>query len=142
MFGKKKEQDLTDQAAVQDDLQRLRALPIEQVAAEVMSRTFGPSGPAVDGEIRSDMIADGFLPPAIRKELYRLKDKPVSGRGFEEYWQLKALVREGVQVLEQKGLVLFVPSDFAPRQKYRATRLGADALKQEAVGRVIAGESI
>jgi hypothetical protein len=142
MFGKKKEQDLADQAAVQEDFQRLQALPIEQVAAEVMTRTFGPSGPAVDGEIRFDMIADGFLPASIRKELYRLKDHPVSGRGFEAYWQLKALVRVGVQVLEQKGLVLFVPSSFAPGQKYRATPLGIDALTHEAVDRVIAGESI
>jgi hypothetical protein len=142
MFGKKKDQDLADEAAVQKDFQRLRALPIEQVATEVMTRTFGPSGPAVDGEIRFDMVADGFLPASIRKEIYRLKDAPVSGRGFEAYWQLKALVREGVQVLEQEGLVLFVPSSFAPKQKYRATRLGIDALAQEAVDRVIRGESV
>jgi len=131
---------------VQKDFQRLRKLPIEQVSTEVMTRTFGPSGPAVDGEIRFDMVADGFLPTSIRKEIYRLKDAPVSGRGFEAYWQLKALVREGVQVgvqvLEQKGLVLFVPSSFPPKQKYRATRLGLDALMQEAVDRVIRGESI
>jgi hypothetical protein len=114
MFGKKKDQDLADEAAVQKDFQRLQALPVEQVAAEVMTRTFGPSGPAVDGEIRFDMVADGFLPSSIRKEIYRLKDAPVPGRGFEAYWQLKALVREGFQVLEQKGLVLFVPSSFPP----------------------------
>jgi hypothetical protein len=38
--------------------------------------------------------------------------------------------------------VLFVPSSFAPGQKYRPTRLGIDALTQEAVDRVIKGESI
>jgi hypothetical protein len=97
MFGKKEEQDLADEAAVKKDFQRLQALPIEQVAAEVMTRTFGPSGPAVDGEIRFDMVADGFLPASIPKEIYRLKDAPVSGHGFEAYWQLKALVREGVR---------------------------------------------
>jgi hypothetical protein len=142
MFGKKKDQDLADEAAVEDDFQRLQALPIEQVATEVMTRTFGPSGPAVDGEIRYDMVADGFLPDSIRKQIYRLKNHPVPGRGFEAYWQLKALVREGIQDLEQKGLVLFVPSSIAPGQMYRATRLGIDALEHGAVDRVVRGEPI
>jgi hypothetical protein len=114
-------------------------LPIEQVAAEVMTRTFGPSGPIADGEIRADAIADGFLPESIRKEIYRLKDRPVAGRGFPEYWQLKTLVREGLQILENKGLVVFEPSiNFA---KFRATHVGVEAIEQEAVARIIAGET-
>ena len=52
MFGKKKDQTLADEEAVKAELQRLQSLPIEQVAAEVMTRTFGPSGPIADGEIR------------------------------------------------------------------------------------------
>jgi hypothetical protein len=57
------------------------------------------------------------------------------------FGKLKGLVREGVHVLEREGLVLFVPSSFPPKQKYRATRLGIDALTHEAVDRVIGGES-
>jgi hypothetical protein len=142
MFGKKKEQNGADEAAVTADYERLRQLPIEQVAAEVMTRTFGPSGAAVDGEIRFDMIADGFLPPSIRKELYRMKDHPVAGRGFATYWELKSLVREGIQVLENKGLVLFQPSNSGPFQKYRVTSLGIKALDESAVDRVIQGEAL
>jgi len=42
MFGKK-EQTLADEQAVKEELQRLQSSPIEQVAAEVMTRTFAPS---------------------------------------------------------------------------------------------------
>jgi hypothetical protein len=135
MFGKKKAQTLADEAAVKAELQRLQSLPIEQVAAEAMTRTFGPDGPNVDGEIRANAIADGFLPDSIRKQIYRLKDHPVDGLGFPEYWQLKALVREGLQVLENKGLVVFEPSINFP--KFRATRAGLEAIEQNAVERVI-----
>jgi hypothetical protein len=133
MFGnkKKKEQALADEEAVKAELHRLESLPIEAVAAEVMTRTFSPSGPTVDGEIRANAIADGFLPDSIRRQIYRLKDEPVAGLGFPEYWQLKALVREGLQVLVTKGLVVFEPSDHFP--KYRATRLGVDAIEHGAV---------
>jgi hypothetical protein len=140
MFGKKKEQALADEEAVKVELHRLESLPIEAVAAEVMTRTFGPSGPTVDGEIRANAIADGFLPGSIRKEIYRLKDHPVAGRGFPEYWQLKTLVRDGLQVLENKGLVVFEPSIKFP--KYRATRAGVEAIERDAVQRVLREEPL
>jgi hypothetical protein len=105
-----------------------------------MTRTFGPSGPTVDGEIRANAIADGFLPDSIRREIYRLKDQPVAGRGFPEYWQLKTLVREGLQVLENRGLVVFEPSINFP--KYRATRVGVEAIEHDAVHRVIREEPL
>jgi hypothetical protein len=140
VFGKKKEQAQADQVTVEAEWDRLRSLPIEQVAVEVMARTFGASGPAVNGEIRANAIADGFLPVGIRKEIYRLMDHPVAGRGFEAYWELKALVREGLQVLDNSGLVVFEPSISFP--KFRATRLGTDALEQGAVERVISGETL
>jgi hypothetical protein len=139
MFGKKKEQMLADEEAVKAELRRLQSLPIEQVAAEVMTRTFGPSGPITDGEIRADAIADGFLPESIRKEIYRLKDRPVAGRGFPEYWQLKTRVREGLQVLENKGLVVFEPSIKFP--KFRATQVGVEAIEQGTVARIISGQT-
>jgi hypothetical protein len=140
VFGKKQEQAHADQVTVEAELDRLRLLPVEQVAVEVMARTFGASAPAVDGEIRANAVADGFLPDGIRKELYRLKDHPVAGHGFEAYWELKALVREGLQVLENAGLVVFEPSIKFP--KFRATRLGTEALEQSAVERVIRGGSL
>jgi hypothetical protein len=140
VFGKKKEQAQADQVTVETEFSRLRSLPIEQVAVEVMARTFGASAPAADGEIRANAIADGFLPDGIRKEIYRLKDHPVAGHGFEAYWELKALVREGLQVLENAGLVVFEPSINFP--KFRATRLGTDALEQGAVERAIRGEPL
>jgi hypothetical protein len=139
MFGKKKEQTLADEHAVKAELQRLQSLPIEQVAAGAMTRTFGPSGPVADGEIRANEIADGFLHESIRKEIYRLKDRPVDGRGFPEYWQQKTLVREGPQILEDKGRVVFEPSIMFP--KFRATHVGVEAIEQDAVARIISGET-
>ena len=135
IFGKKNAQAQADEAAVKAELQRLGSLTIEQVAVEVLTRTFGPSGPNDDGEIRANAIADGFLPDSIRKEIYRLKDAPVAGRGFPEYWQLKSLVREGVEVLQNRGLVVYVPSiKFA---KYEVTRAGLEAIEHGTVERAI-----
>ena len=44
-------------------------------------------------------------------------------------------MREGLQVLENKGLVVFEPSINFP--KFRATRAGLEAIEQNAVERVI-----
>src|SRR5262249_38325081 len=130
-----KEQALADEETVKVELHRLESLPIEAVAAEGMTRTFGPAGPTVGGEIPANAIADGVPPDSIPKGIYRLKGDPVAGRGFPEYWQLKTLVREGLQVLENKGLVVFEPSINFP--KYRATRVGVEAIEQDAVQRAL-----
>jgi hypothetical protein len=140
VFGKKKEQAVADEAAVQAELERLQSLTIEQVAAEVMTRTFVPSGP-LGGELRDNAVADAFLPDTMRREISRLKDHPLAGHENEPYWKLKPLVREALQVLEHDGLVVYEPKNRLPGY-FRATQLGTDALAQGAVERVIRGDRL
>jgi hypothetical protein len=90
------------------------------------------------------------------EEICRLKDRPVAGRGFPECWRLKTLVRggfrswrtkawwyssrpRGLQILENKGLVVFEPSIMFP--KFRATHVGVEAVEQDAVARIIRRET-
>ncbi len=80
----KKEQAAANEAAVQAELERLQSLTIEQVAAEVMTRTFVPSGP-FGGELRDNAVADAFIPDAMRREISRLKDRPLAGHENEPY---------------------------------------------------------
>lgn len=145
MFGKNKEQkkgqEQADQAAVQAELERLQAMPIEQVAAEVMTRTFVPSGP-FGGDLRANAVADCFLPDAMRRQPSRLLNHPLTGHEGGPYWQLKPLVREALQVLEQKGLIIFEPQAGGLPGNFRLTQLGTEALTQDAVGRVIGGGSL
>jgi hypothetical protein len=145
MFGNKKkeqkhEQEQADQAAVQAELERLQAMTIEQVAAEVMTRTFVPSGP-FGGELRENAIADAFLPDAMRRQPSRLL-KPRPGHEDEPYWKLKPLVREALQILEHKGLIVYEPKAGGLPGNFQATQLGTDAIAQDTVGRVIDGESL
>jgi hypothetical protein len=142
MFGKdkKREQEQADQAAVQTELERLQSMTIEQVAVEVMTRTFVPSGP-FGGELRENAIADAFIPDAMRRQPSRLL-KPRAGHEDEPYWKLKPLIREALQVLEHKSLIVYEPKAGGLPGNFRATKLGSEALAQDAVGRVIDGESL
>ena len=78
--------------APQDDLARLAALPLTDLAVEVMQKGFGPDGPADDGLPTVKMIMTAIVPDALRLD---------SGAMRELY----DLIGEGVQVLEQAALV-------------------------------------
>jgi hypothetical protein len=109
-----------------------------------MTRTFGPSElTLIDGEIRTDETADGLLPESLREQPIRRLDHAPIGYESDPYWPLQQLVREGFQVLEHSGMVVFVPArQGGSITKYRMTQLGMDALAQGAVDRVIRGESL
>jgi hypothetical protein len=137
MFGRQRRDDVAGAGAVAAEIARLRALAIEQVAAEVMTRTFGPRGPAVDGAIRVQSITDVFLPTAIRKQIHRREHRSVAHHGLEGYRELEALVRDATWLLEQHRLVVFhCPRDGAG-ETYRVTRSGIEALASDAVERAV-----
>jgi hypothetical protein len=128
LFGSKNE-DQADSAAVQAEVDRLSSLPLPQLAAEVMTKGFGPDGPADDGLPSIRMIVDAFVP-----DLGRLDD--------DAHQRMNEVVSEGVQVLEHASLVRATVWGGEGGLYYTATRLGRAALENNAVDRAIAGGSL
>jgi hypothetical protein len=125
-----------DEAEMQAELARLSALALEQLAAAVLTETFGPSGHSVDGAIWDVQLVDPFLPESVRTQNVK-RDRPSAGHEEDVYWRMVRLLREGLQVLEHAGLVLREPVGRVNSEKYRLTRLGRDALERGNVEQTI-----
>jgi hypothetical protein len=128
-FGKKTESQDTDDAASSAELARLNALALRELAAEVMSKGFGPTGPASDGLPTPSMISEVFVPNAARV------------LPTDQFQALQDIIWEGVQVLEHASLVRFAVYSSEGGKFFKLTRLGRSTLDQDAVGRVLAGGS-
>ena len=124
-----KNDDQARAAAAQAEVDRLSSLPLPQLAAEVMTRGFGPDGPAEDGLPSVSMIVDTFVPG-----LAHLDDA--------SHQRMEEVVGEGVQVLEHASLVRSTVWGGEGGLYYTATRLGRAALAGNAVNRIIAGGSL
>jgi hypothetical protein len=152
MFGKHKDSRGGWDPELAAKYDRLNALTLPQLGAAVMAQGFaveegpGAYGPDADG------IAYGFspTPPAnIRdstihgqQQAFREANDPTSDR--YKWLQLKELVAEGLQALEQASLV-HQNSQFdgvATNIGYVPTRLGREALAQGAVERILSGGSL
>ena len=125
-------QDASSQPTVsplQPELDRLGQLSLTDLAAEIMSKGYGPGGPGADGETGFQRIAQAFVP------------------GFERADQqsIAALIRvigEGVQVLEHASLVRFsFWAGTGGGPVYAVTRFGQHALAQNTVSRILTGGS-
>ena len=92
MFGGRKEQNEQFQAVVD----RLSALPLAELAVEVMTKGFGPGGPAGDGGYAALSSIAGAL-------------NPVQGSSIDSSLLIEhfKIVAEGAQLLEHAGLVRF-----------------------------------
>jgi hypothetical protein len=130
-----------EEIAMQSELARLSALPLAQLATEVMAKSFGPSGGSVDGAFPDSALVDPFLPASMRTQKVIVKrDRPTPGHERDTYWQLIALLRDGLQVVERAGLVrreLIHTTATTSTEMYRITRLGQDALESDEVERII-----
>jgi hypothetical protein len=121
-------------AALRAEVERLEALPIARLAAEVMVKGFGPGGPGFAQRepyaataVSVGRIAHLFQPQGVRH--------PDLSR------RLSQVVGEGLQVLEHQSLI-WVPSvseNFG--MMYTATRRGRAALEANAVEQALRGES-
>jgi hypothetical protein len=135
MFGNK-DRDHADasamNAALNAEVDRLSALALPQLAAEVMTKGFGPTGPGEGGETSVDGIA-GELTPAYEARADGDADARV---------RLKELVAEGVQALEHASLIRTQYHYNADSLWYTANRLGRSALERNAVDRILGGGSL
>jgi hypothetical protein len=115
LFGKSEEK-AAQEAAAEAEVERLNALPVATLAAEIMP-AFGPDGPRSAG---------GRGINILQVANWLIASYP---RGTKYLQQLQTPVREGVQALEHAGLVQrWGPASAGSRLS--ATRLGETALAE------------
>jgi hypothetical protein len=126
----KKDQRDARKAALEAEADRVSALSLAQLAAEVMERSFNVTETAYDQATLPGFgkLVNRFAPDASHR------DEKLLQRFFE-------LVGEGLQVLEHASLVRG-PVPAMGGDGYAITRLGRAALEQGAVDRIIAGGSL
>jgi hypothetical protein len=135
LFGNKEEREQQN-AALHAEVQRLSALSLQDLAAEVMTKGFASGGPAADGADATASLIAGVFAPA-------------TGHGIDQdaLRDLLVLASEGLQVLEHACMVrTTLGIDAGTSDNYHvfwtATRLGQAALEQNAVERILAGGSL
>ena len=129
--------------AMQAELSRLSALPVEELAVEVMIRGFGPGGPGADDDAISLGQANVGAGPTAGDISLRF----VPDRGFAfpvpapEDVQLRELltrlVAEGLQELEHASLVRCQVHTAMGTFDWAATRRGRAALQRGAVEHIM-----
>ena len=126
LFGKRQEEN----EKLRAEVTRLESLPLAELAAEVMTKGFGPGAPAGDGRYAGLSNIAGALNPAEGSFL----DDTLLTEHF-------AVVAEGAQILEHAGLVRFEISSEGGvvHWVWTPTRYGVAALQQDAVLRILQG---
>lgn len=142
MFGSKdkrpaaRDERQAANAALHAEVERLAALPLAQLAAEVMARGFGPGG---------------YLPDFVRREPYAVAAayirsiakmfEPEGARDADLYKHLSELIGEGLQVLEHESLIWARSVGEGFGVGYAPTRRGRAALEADAVEQTLRGVS-
>jgi hypothetical protein len=120
LFGKSEAKDAAANAA-RTEVERLNALPVADLAAELMP-AFGPDGPRSGKEINS-----------LQASSWLMRSYPT---GSKQSRDLHRAVCEGLELLEHSGLVEILNSkrgSVATGAHLRATRLGESALASDQV---------
>jgi hypothetical protein len=128
-FGHEKD---AENAKLHTELDRIGALGLQQLGAEVMTKGFGPGGPAADAPNGLSEIAGAFNPA-----------DGTFGIDGDALVMMAVVVAEGIQVLEHACLVreIFSGGDYAS-MSYTATRYGRAVLQADSVEKVLAGGTL
>jgi len=121
-------------AALRAEVERLQALPMTQLAAEVMARGFGPGGylPSIVDRKQPALVA------AYVSDIAQMFE-PKGARDADLYYRLCAMVGEGVQVLEHASLIWARRVSESSGVGYVPTRRGQAALEAGAVEQTLRG---
>ena len=114
-----------EDAAARAEIERLRSLPLDQLAADVIARGFTHDESSDGGRISVRAMAQRMVPGALR-----LPQK--------EIWGLDGLVGEGVQVLEHAGLAQCIVVAEDRRLQWVLTRRGQAAVADGSIAEAIA----
>ena len=118
--------------ALTDELDGLDALPLTQLASQVMSKGFGPGGPGADEDgtvtIGGMNVNAGPTIPQIAVELV----PGIAARGVDDQvrQRLFRLVAEGLQALEHAGLIRVQMHTSMNSFDFALTRAGRAALER------------
>ncbi len=128
LFGHKDDDDQDDVATMQAEIDRVDALPMPQLAAELMMKGFGPDGPGGPGKpgTLEDPASVTFLRVGVT-DIAQLLTPAYAGRGVgnDLVRRLDFIVAEGLQALENAGLVRVLWT--GGHAHYMATRRGRAA---------------
>jgi hypothetical protein len=131
-----------EDSGLKAEVDRLDALPMAQLATEVMLRGFGPGQHTHDPDAVTFGGGDGGSGPTVggiaNTYLHLYLDRPIDGRLRE---RLLSLIAEGFQALEHASLVrpqLHTNAGSAHIVDYAVTRLGLSAMQEGTVARILA----
>lgn len=129
---------------MRQEIARLDALPLADLAAEVMIRGFGPGGPGADDDAISVAGSSNIGPTATGIALLLVPDRgfafPVpTAEELKLSEQLTKLVAEGLQQLEHASLVRCQIHREMSRFDWAATRYGRAALQRGDVQAILHG---
>ena len=130
LSGKREERDARN-AALEAEADRASSLPLPQLAAEVMTKSF---------RVTEDLRFENGRYPGFGTLVSRFAPD-TSHHNERLYQRFAELVGEGIQVLEHASLVRG-PVPVSGGDGYALTRLGRAALERGAVDRIIAGGSL
>ncbi len=114
---RKSEEKLAQRAAADAEINRLKALSIEDLAVDLLP-AIGPEGPLGKSSVRNQQLCE-----------YLLRDFP-GGKGSKAL-DLLSVVREALEVLERVGLVKPVSIQRSPN--WSISSLGKTALAEGSV---------
>jgi len=126
VFGNKEEKAAQD-AAAKAEAERLTALPVPDLAEEIMA-AFGPDGASPSGE--------GSGLNILQIGSFMMDSFP---RGTKQLTALRQPLREGIQALENAGLLMQTTGTTGPGGHVTITRLGEQALAEGSVKSQVAG---
>jgi hypothetical protein len=122
------------QPEIEAEADRLEALPLPQLAAEVLTTAFAADYKPDGGMLEMEEIVDAFVPPH-GEWTSSWKERPAPPEALD---RLRDLIREGVQRLEHTGLLM--PTGYTAtwyHVGYVTTRRGRAALADGSVERVL-----
>lgn len=121
---RRSEEKAAQKAAAKVEIERLRALSVEDLAADLFPG-LGPDGPTRGTTIRAQQLAE-----------YLLRDQPAAGQMAT--LQLMSSVHKALDRLHQAGLVS--PISVTRDPVWRITALGERVLAEGAIRRHLTGE--
>jgi hypothetical protein len=143
MFGNKDKRAAASDAseaandALRAEVERLEALPMAQLAAEVMVKGFGPGGYLAKAMEREPHAAAPRVYPLNIAHMF----EPEGARDYDLRLRLFEVVGEGLQVLEHESLIWVRSLSESSGFNYALTRRGRAALEADVVERTLRGES-
>ena len=127
LFGGEKREAKNE--ALQAELARIDSLSLDDLAAETLTKGFGPDGPDASGAIRATELGGAFVP-----------GDSTSGLDQGDLVQINDIVAEGIQRLEHAGLVRVVVSSDGGSRYFTfvtPTRAGRAALENDSIDKAL-----